>query len=95
MEGDVRTVTFANGIVVRERIIAVDDEHRRIAYSVLGDRFDQHSASMQIVPADQTSCRFVWISDFLPDERAEVVQALVENGLRALARNIEFGQIPC
>jgi hypothetical protein len=91
MDGNIRTVTFANGIVARERIVAVDDERRRIAYSVLGDRFDHHSASMQIVPVDQSSCRFVWISDFLPDERAQLVQALMEQGSRALAKNIEAG----
>ena len=94
MDGNVRTVTFANGLVVHERIVAVDDAHRRIAYSVLGDRFDHHSASMQIVPVDQTSCRFVWISDFLPDERAQLVQPLVEQGSRALAKNIETGRLP-
>ena len=94
MDGNVRTVTFANGLVAHERIVAVDDAHRRIAYSVLGDRFDHHAASMQIVPVDQTSCRFVWISDFLPDERAQLVQPLVEQGSRALAKNIETGRLP-
>jgi hypothetical protein len=35
LEGDSRVVTFAGGIVVRERIVDVDDRARRIAYSVV------------------------------------------------------------
>lgn len=94
MEGDVRTLTFANGLVVRERIITVDDQRRRIVYGVLGDTFAHHSASMEILPVDETSCRFVWISDFLPDERTRTVQPLVEEGSRAFASNIEGGKAP-
>ena len=33
MNGDVRIVTFATGLVVRERVIAVDEARQRIAYS--------------------------------------------------------------
>ena len=89
MEGDVRIVRFANGLVASERIITVDDADRRVAYLVMGDMFDHHSASMQIVPIDGSQCRFIWISDFLPADRAEVVQPLVIEGSNALARNIE------
>jgi hypothetical protein len=92
MDGDIRTVTFANGLVVRERVITVDEKRRRIAYSVLGDRFEHHSASMEIVPVGPANCRFVWVSDFLPDERAEMVRPLVEQGAIALAKNIESGE---
>jgi hypothetical protein len=94
MEGDIRTVTFANGLVVRERIVTVDEPLRRVAYSVVGDMFEHHSASMQILSVDEASCRFLWISDFLPDERAATVQPLVEQGARALARNIESANAP-
>jgi hypothetical protein len=44
---------------------------------------------MQILPVDEGNCRLLWISDFLPDSRAETVQPLVEQGARALARNVE------
>jgi hypothetical protein len=89
MDGDIRTVTFANGLVARERVITVDEPRKRVAYSVLGEVFEHHSSSMQIVPVDGASCRFIWISDFLPDERAQMVAPLVEQGSAALARNIE------
>ena len=94
LEGDIRTVTFANGLVVRERVITIDEQRRRIVYSVLGDMFEHHSASMTILPVDEANCRFIWISDFSPDERIEMVQPLVEQGSRALTRNIEDGKAP-
>lgn len=86
---DVRTVTFANGMIVRERIIDIDEKTKRVAYAVVGDLFEHHSASMQIVPDGAGRCRFVWISDFLPDERMEMVAPLVEQGSRALVCNLE------
>jgi len=88
MEDDVRTVTFANGLVVRERIVAIDEQRQRLVYYVLGDMFEHHSASMQILPIDDLSCKFLWVSDFLPDERKKGVLSLVEQGARALAENI-------
>ncbi|HEX6173907.1 MAG TPA: SRPBCC family protein [Candidatus Binatia bacterium] len=36
LEGDWRTVTFANGMVVRELIVAVDDKTCRYAWSARG-----------------------------------------------------------
>jgi Polyketide cyclase / dehydrase and lipid transport len=92
MEGDVREVTFSNGKIVQERIIDVDDQRRRLAYTVL-NMFEHHSASMQIVPVDEETCRFVWITDFLPAERRETVLPLVQQGARALAANLEKANI--
>ena len=92
MEGDVREVTFSNGMIVQERIIDVDDQRRRLVYTVL-DTFEHHSASMQIVPVDEETCRFVWITDFLPAERRETVLPLVQQGSRALAANLEKARI--
>jgi hypothetical protein len=92
MCGDIRTVTFASGLVVRERIVTVDEARKRVAYTVLDDLFDHHSASMQIVPVDGANCRFLWISDFLPDERTEMAAPLVQQGSAALIRNIESRQ---
>jgi Polyketide cyclase / dehydrase and lipid transport len=84
LEGDTRTATFANGMVIRERIVAIDDSRMRIAYAVLGDRFEQHAASMRIVPVNARQCRFVWLSDFLPDTNVETVDPLMAQGCTAL-----------
>lgn len=86
--GAIRTVTFANGLEVSERLVTVDDDDRRLVYWVLDGPFSHHSASMQIVDAGDGS-KFVWISDFLPDEAAAGVKPLVDAGCEALKKNME------
>jgi hypothetical protein len=44
-EGDDRILTFFNGVVARERLVGRDDATRRIAYTIVGGRFDYHHAS--------------------------------------------------
>ena len=89
LEGDVRTVTFENGMVARERIIDIDDRRRRVAYAAQGAPFSHHSASMQVLAEPDGRARFVWVSDFLPDDVAPKVAPLIEQGCRALKRNLE------
>jgi hypothetical protein len=85
--GDRRTVTFANGAKIDERLVSVDEANRRIVYTVLNGGFSQHSASMQILKRE-AQCVFVWISDFLPDEAAARVEPLMEAGCQALKQNL-------
>ncbi|WP_321877840.1 SRPBCC family protein [Paraburkholderia bannensis] len=92
VDGDLRSVTFANGNVVQERIVTVDDAAMRVAYTVCGPNFEHYAASMQIV-ADEVDpgerCRLVWIIDFLPDERRAMVEPLMDAGCAAAARNLK------
>ncbi|MFC6139982.1 SRPBCC family protein [Paraburkholderia silvatlantica] len=90
MENDVRWVTFADGTVIEERVIGVDDTHMRLAYTVGGGRFEHHHATLQVMPDSTDSpqrCRVVWISDFKPDERIQMVEPLTDAGCAALRRN--------
>jgi len=92
LDGDTRTVKFANGMVVQERILDVDDERRRVAYSALnGPGMTYHHASMQVVDAGPGRCLFVWITDFLPPDIAGNLAPLVEQGAKALKANLEAG----
>lgn len=92
VNNDVRTVEFANGLVVDERIIDIDDTRRRLAYSVINSpRLAHHHASMQFIPDGVNHCRFIWISDFLPAEASQNILPLVEQGTLALKRNLEEG----
>lgn len=87
-DGDKRTITFANGLVASEQLVTLDHDRRRFVYSVTGAPFTQHSASMQILP-DGEGCRFVWISDFLPDEMQASVEPLVAAGCEAFKANVD------
>ncbi len=83
LDGEVRTVTFASGLVVRERIVDVCDEARRVAYAVEWQA-KHHHASMQVEPVGDARSRLVWIADLLPNELAPPVRALMEQGAKAV-----------
>jgi hypothetical protein len=89
LDGDIRTVTFGNGAIVRERLVTCDEGARRLVYSVTGGSFEFHSASLQLEPETDSRCRVVWLTDFLPEARGEVVGPLVEQGGRSLKHNLE------
>ncbi len=89
LDGDVRTVTFAGGLVVRELIVDVDDARRRIAYAAIEGRFRHHHASMQVVARGDSRSSLVWVSDFLPNEHEALVRGLVEQGSEAFRRTLE------
>jgi hypothetical protein len=90
LDGDIRTVSFANGMVVRERILDVDDQRKRVAYAVLdGPGLEFHHASMELLEEGPGRCRFRWITDFVPDNAAAALQPLIEQGSQALKKNLE------
>jgi hypothetical protein len=89
LEAEVRTVTFANGFVVRERIVAVDDEHRRLAYAAVGGRASHHNAYYQVVPAGPDVARIVWVTDLLPEEMKAPIEQMIEEGIRSIQRTLD------
>jgi carbon monoxide dehydrogenase subunit G len=88
---DMRIVTFASGLVARERIISIDATRGRIAYTVVGGGFEHHGASMQVVAEDDGTCRFVWACDVLPNAAADRIRPLMDAGVAALKRTFEQG----
>jgi Polyketide cyclase / dehydrase and lipid transport len=90
-EGTVRVVTFANGMIARERLVTRDDDARRIVYSMVGDtvRPEHDNAVMQIVPDGADRCRFIWTRDVLPDELAEPMRVAMEEASTIIKRTIE------
>ena len=89
LEDDVRTVTFGNGIVARERIVDVDDEARRLVWSVVGGRFTHHNASVQVFPDGKGGSRLVWIADLLPNEIAGDIRTMIEQATQVMKPTLE------
>jgi carbon monoxide dehydrogenase subunit G len=89
LEDGARRVTFGNGMVVRELIVDVDDEARRLVWSVVGGQMTHHNASAQVFPEGAGQCRFVWIADLLPHELAPMVAGMMEQGLAVIKRTLE------
>lgn len=84
LEEDVRIVTFANGMTVREPIIDVDDARRRIAWAATGTQMTHYNASFQVFAHEGGRTRGVWIADLLPHEMAPEIAAMIEQGLAAM-----------
>ena len=89
LEGDSRIVTFANGMVVREVIVTVDDETCRHAWSARGQPLTHHNASIQVFATGAARCRVVWIADLLPNEVAGTVENMMLQGLEVMKRTLE------
>ena len=89
LEGDSRLVTFANGATVRERIVTIDDERRRLVYSVVEWKATHHNASFQVFADGASGTRVVWIADLLPNDLADLVGGLMEQGSAAMTQTLE------
>ena len=84
-----RVVTFGNGAVVRELIVDVDDQARRVAWSAVGGMMTHHNASAQVFPDGTGGCRFVWIADLLPNDVAPTITAMIEQGIAVIKQTLE------
>jgi carbon monoxide dehydrogenase subunit G len=89
LTGAIRTVTFANGFTVREQIIAIDDEHRRCAYSSVGGRASHHNAYFQVMAGTGGRSRLLWVTDLLPDDVSAPIAQMVELGAAAIQQTLE------
>jgi carbon monoxide dehydrogenase subunit G len=89
LDGDARVVTFANGLVVRELIVDIDDDERRFAYAVVDGPFTHHNASMHVAAGANGCTRLTWITDLLPNELVPAIGDLIEEGAAAMQRTLE------
>ena len=92
LDGDSRIVTFANGAVARELIVDVDDNARRLAYSVVESplRMAHHHATIQVVPEGKDQSRVIWIADVWPNDAAARVGPMMEQGTLVMKQTLEL-----
>jgi hypothetical protein len=84
LEPGARIVTFANGITVRERIVTIDDQAKRLVWSVVSERFTHHNGSLQVFVDADGETNVVWIADLLPDEAAGMSSQIMDHGMSAM-----------
>jgi Polyketide cyclase / dehydrase and lipid transport len=86
-----RVVTFANGAVVRELIVDVDDDRRRVAYAAVEGPLGltHHNASFEVVGGPDGRTLLVWITDLLPDDVAPTVEGMMDQGVAAMLRTLD------
>jgi hypothetical protein len=76
-------------MVIREQIVTMDENARRLVYAASGGRTTHHNASRQVFADGPERARLVWITDLLPPEAAAPVSALVEQGSPIMKATIE------
>jgi carbon monoxide dehydrogenase subunit G len=86
LEPGARIVTFANGMVVKELIVGLDDKARRLAWSAVGGRLSHHNASAQVFAEGDGRSRLVWTADLLPDELAGDICTMMDHGAAAMQK---------
>ena len=90
LENGVRHVVFASGLELDELIVAIDESSRRVVYAVQ-NRAKHHQASMQVVTDGKDRCRFIWVTDVLPEEAAGRFANVMDQALPIIKRTIESG----
>ncbi len=89
LEDGARIVTFGNGLVARELIVDIDDETRRLVWSVVGGRMTHHNASLQVFADGGGRSRVVWIADLLPNDLASYIAGLIDQGMAVMKKTLE------
>ena len=86
--GTDRIVTFFNGLVARERLIAADDEDCRLVYAVVEGRASHYNAAVQVFPEGDGS-RLVWTIDLLPNELAPAIGGMMDHAAGFMKKTLE------
>jgi hypothetical protein len=89
LEPGARIVTFANGIVVHEPIVTIDDEARRLVWSAEGGRTSHYNSALQVSELADGSTSVVWTVDFLPDDVGGFLSKATEAGMAAMQRSLD------
>jgi hypothetical protein len=86
-----RRVTFGNGLVVEEPIIDMDDATRRLVWTAVGGPagLTHYNAAVQVFPGEAGGSRIVWIADLLPNEAADAIRVMMQQGASAMTRTLD------
>jgi uncharacterized protein YndB with AHSA1/START domain len=84
-----RVIKFFTGTVVRERLIGLDEDERRLAWSIVDGPYAHHNASAQVFDAADGGTRFVWTADVLPHDVAPRTSELMDRGMNTIKQTLE------
>jgi hypothetical protein len=89
LDGEDRIVTFANGTKFREILVDLDDQSRRLVWSVVDGPYTHHNGVAQVFSEDDGRARFVWSADLLPNEVAAPTAEAMEQGTNIVKKTME------
>src|SRR5271166_2647630 len=82
-----RRVTFANGMMVVEPIVSMNDELHRLVWTTHGSASGliHYNSAVQVYPREAGGSRVVWMADVLPDDAANRIGAMMRQGATAMS----------
>jgi hypothetical protein len=89
LEPGARIVTFGNGMSVREEIVTIDDNARRVVWTVVGGSMRHHNGAAQVFADQDGVTTLVWIADLLPESAAPSVEAMMMQGMAAIKATLD------
>src|SRR4051812_33191496 len=84
LEPGARVVTFANGAVVRELIVTLDDANRRLVWTSKSELTTHYNSAAEVSVDTEGRTRVQWTSDFLPDDARARLDEMMTAGARAM-----------
>jgi len=89
LEPGARIVTFINGVTLREPIVTLDDEARRLVWTAEGGRARHYNAALEVASLPGGATSVVWTADFLPDELSDYFSRAIAAGMAAMQRALD------
>ena len=89
LEPGARIVTFVNGMVLREPIVTLDDEARRLVWTAEGGRARHYNGALQVSELADGLTSVVWTADFLPHDIGGYMSQAIEAGMLAMQRSLD------
>jgi hypothetical protein len=86
LEPGARVVTFVN---LREPIVTLDDEARRLVWTAEGGRARHYNAALEVASLPDGATSVVWTADFLPDELHAYFSQAIGAGMAAMQRSLD------
>ncbi len=84
-----RYLTFANGAKARELLVSVDDNLRRLVYSIPDGSFKTYNASLQVFSKGKHGCLLVWIVDLLPNSLESYIKTQMDSAALIMKNTLE------
>jgi hypothetical protein len=90
VDGRHRTCALGDAGQLDELIVTVDPDERRLVYSIRKSPFDleHHSASWHALADGNGGTRFVWITDFTPEQIAPALEQAIDDAVVSMKRSL-------
>ncbi len=90
-DGAVRIVTFADGTVLHEDIVSLDQSRRELVWTAKGGPWTHHNASLTVTDRADGGGNVTWTADVLPHSAGEIIAGFVVAGLQTMKAHYERG----